>query len=140
MRGFRVTTTQTEPGRAVLALVGEVDLSSAPEFAAELNRAVDGGARLLVIDLLATTFIDSTALRVLLQGQKRLQSLGGRMCLVCSDRSIWKIFAITGLDEVFPRYPTVSKALAWETEEDAVVDDAGREASAAPTIATGPAS
>jgi anti-sigma B factor antagonist len=87
----------------------------APEFSRELMAAVELGARFIVIDLGQATFIDSTALRVLMQGRARFEACGGSMSILCPDKKLWKIFEITGLTELFPRYWTVEEARSVES-------------------------
>jgi anti-sigma B factor antagonist len=95
----------------VIALSGEVDLYTAPEFKQQLLDVIGRGAKHVVVDLTETTFIDSTTLGVLVGGVKRLRPEGGKVSLVCSDRNITKIFEITGLNKVFPIYDTRAEAL-----------------------------
>jgi anti-sigma B factor antagonist len=95
----------------VIALSGEVDLYTAPEFKQQLLDVIGRGAKHVVVDLTETTFIDSTTLGVLVGGVKRLRPEGGKVSLVCSDRNITKIFEITGLNKVFPIYGTRAEAL-----------------------------
>jgi anti-sigma B factor antagonist len=125
MRGFRITTTQIQPDLVVVALSGEVDMNAAPDFGDALTTAVDSSPRFVVIDLGNTTFIDSTALRVLMQGRKRLEALGGGMSIVCPNRLVWKIFEITGLVDLFPRYSTLDEAVGRQTAKDARTDADG---------------
>ena len=125
MQAFTVATTRIEDDAALVSLSGEADLSAAPEFERELAKAVELSPRLIVIDLQQTTFIDSTALRVLIQARKQVEARGGRICCVCPDRLTWKIFEITGLAEVFLRYASVSEALRGERELYARVADVG---------------
>jgi len=98
---FDVKTEQISDDTAVIALSGEVDLYTAPEFKQQLLETIGQGAKEVVVDLSDTTFIDSTTLGVLVGGVKRLRPNGGRLSLVCTDRNITKIFEITGLDKVF---------------------------------------
>jgi len=109
---FSVNTEQVETGVQVIALTGEVDLYTAPEFKQELLRVIGEGAKQVVVDFSETTFIDSTTLGVLVGGVKRLRPEGGQLSLICSDRNIVKIFEITGLDRVFTIYGTRDEALA----------------------------
>ena len=74
--------------------------------------AVVGIAGELVIDMTEATFLDSTALGALVGAVKRLQSVGGELSLVCTDRSIVRIFEITGLDRVIPLHRTLDDALS----------------------------
>jgi anti-sigma B factor antagonist len=108
---FGVKSEQLDGQRAVIALTGEVDLYTAPDFKSELIRVIEGGATTVVIDFTDTSFIDSTALGVLVSGLKRIRPRGGQLPLVITDRNIKKVFDITGLDRVFPIHETRSAAL-----------------------------
>jgi anti-sigma B factor antagonist len=108
---FRIQTHEAGAGSWVIELGGEVDLYTAPELKQELIRIIDSGAKVVVVDLQETTFIDSTTLGVLLGGVKRLRPTGGSLLLVCSDRNIRKIFEITLLDRVFSIFETREEAL-----------------------------
>ena len=109
---FDVKTEKVDESTYVLALAGEVDLYTAPEFKQQLLDVIGAGGKDVVVDFSDTTFIDSTTLGVLVGGVKRLRAQEGRLSLVCSDRNIRKIFEITGLDRVFTIYPTRDEALA----------------------------
>ena len=109
---FDVNTEKVDESTYVIALTGEVDLYTAPEFKQQLLDVIGKGGKDVVVDFSDTTFIDSTTLGVLVGGVKRLRAQDGRLSLVCSDRNIRKIFEITGLDRVFTIYPTRDEALA----------------------------
>jgi anti-sigma B factor antagonist len=109
---FDVQTERVDDSTYVIALTGEVDLYTAPEFKQQLLDVIAKGAKDVVVDFTNTTFIDSTTLGVLVGGVKRLRAQDGRLSLVCSDRNITKIFEITGLDRVFTIHPTRDEALA----------------------------
>ena len=108
---FGIESEELDGDRAVIALRGEVDLYTAPEFKQQLLEVIDQGGRDVVVDLSNTTFIDSTTLGVLVGGVKRLRANDGQLSLVCSDRNITKIFEITGLDRVFPIHENRKAAL-----------------------------
>jgi anti-sigma B factor antagonist len=109
---FDINTEQVGDGAYVIALAGEVDLYTAPEFKQQLLDVIAQGGKDVVVDFTNTTFIDSTTLGVLVGGVKRLRSNDGQLSLVCSDRNITKIFEITGLDRVFTIYPTREEAIS----------------------------
>lgn len=109
---FDIKKEQAAEGVFVIALTGEIDLYTAPEFKQQLLDVIGQGARHVVVDLTDTTFIDSTTLGVLVGGVKRLRPEGGQLSIVCSDRNITKIFEITGLNKVFPIYETRAEVLA----------------------------
>ena len=106
---FDIKTEQVSGETYVIALTGEIDLYTAPDFKQQLLDVIGQGAKHVVVDLTDTTFIDSTTL---VGGVKRLRPNEGRLSIVCSDRNITKIFEITGLNRVFPIHATRSEALA----------------------------
>ena len=104
---FDIKAEQAADGVYVIALTGEVDLYTAPEFKQQLLDVIGKGATTVVVDLTDTTFIDSTTLGVLVGGVKRLRpERAASSSIVCSDRNITKIFEITGLNRVFPIHAT----------------------------------
>ena len=116
MRELDITTEEAGAGVAVVALAGEIDLYTCPEFKQELLRVIADGASLVVVDLTGTTFIDSTALGVLVQAVQRLRETdGGRFGLVVTDENIRRIFEMTGLERVFPIYGSRDEALSDQT-------------------------
>jgi anti-anti-sigma factor len=70
---FDIASDKPSEGVFVIALSGEVDLYTAPEFKQQLIDAVAEGAKHVVVDLSKTTFIDSTTLGVLVGGVRRLR-------------------------------------------------------------------
>jgi anti-sigma B factor antagonist len=109
---FEIKTERLDDNAYVIALSGEVDLYTAPEFKQQLLDVIGQGAKDVVVDFSDTTFIDSTTLGVLVGGVKRLRTNEGQLSLVCSDRNITKIFEITGLDRVFTIYASRAEAVS----------------------------
>src|ERR687898_2552018 len=109
---FDIKTEHVGDAAHVIALSGEVDLYTAPEFKQQLLEVIGQGGKQVVVDFTDTTFIDSTTLGVLVGGVKRLRTNEGQLSLVCSDRNITKIFEITGLDRVFTIYASRDEAVS----------------------------
>ncbi len=86
----------------VIAVAGEIDVATAPLLRETLHRLIAQGSSTVVLDLLQVTFLDSTALGVLVGALKRCRELGGELSIVVTDPRIMKIFEITGLTKVFP--------------------------------------
>jgi anti-sigma B factor antagonist len=108
---FQIETSTEGAHEYVLSPSGELDLYTAPELKSELLRVAAEGATRVVVDLGATTFVDSTTLGVLLGAAKRLRMNGGDLVLVCADRNIRRILEITLLDRVFTIYERRADAL-----------------------------
>jgi anti-sigma B factor antagonist len=104
----RVIDTQT----SVLSVEGELDLASAPKLKWAMADVLDAGATRLVVDLSLVTFIDSTALGVLV-GVHRSLKAGMRMGIACSHPDVLNIFELTGLDSTFDMFSTFDDALAY---------------------------
>lgn len=66
---FAVEPT-TVRGRPALAVHGDLDLGTAPQFAAAVQAHFATGASTLVIDLTETTFVDSSGIRELARAAK----------------------------------------------------------------------
>ncbi len=65
-----------DDGSYRLALTGELDLATVPEFERALRTACADGARAVTIDLSGLTFIDSTGLRAILEGHQICSTQG----------------------------------------------------------------
>ena len=108
---FRIEEESPLPATKVLIVHGDADLHSAPELRERLRDAIDEGATTLVVDLSATTIIDSTWLGVLLGEMKRLREQDGQIRLVVPRPEVRRVFEITMLDRVLPLYESQAEAL-----------------------------
>jgi anti-sigma B factor antagonist len=109
---FAISEEPLGSDRHVIAVQGEIDLFTAPELKQVLAEAIEQGRLRIVVDLTGTTFLDSTALGVLIGAVKRLRSREGALAIVNTDDSIAKTFEITGLDQIFTITVTRDDALA----------------------------
>lgn len=107
-------TEQVGDGVYVVAPAGELDLYTCPEFKDALLRVIGTGARHVVVDLSLTTFVDSTALGVLLRGDERLKEANGRLSVVCPDEKVLRVFEVTGLHRVFEIHGSRAEALGGD--------------------------
>lgn len=103
-------------GAHVVAVRGEVDLFTAPEFKQRVMAPIGAGVDHVVVDLMETTFIDSSSLGVLIGAHRRLKARGGRLVVACAEEAIIKTFRITGLDTVFTLTESVEAALSEDAE------------------------
>jgi anti-sigma B factor antagonist len=98
---FRIDDEDVDGETHVVAVTGEIDLFTVPEFKKHIAAAIEAGTTRIVVDLGNVTFIDSSSLGVLIDAHKRLARGDGSLVIVCHDRAIMNTFRITGLDEVF---------------------------------------
>jgi anti-anti-sigma factor len=92
------THVEARNGVARLALVGELDMGTAPAFLEQLTWVDQDGASAVMLDLRDVTFVDSTGLRAFLQAYERAKTRGYRLILVGANEHIRRLFALTRTD------------------------------------------
>ena len=94
----------------VVVATGELDAFVAPDLTASLHD-VDAAAH-LVVDLANVSFMDSTALGVLVRVARERGARGAALRVVLPQGSARRIFEITALDRVLPIAPDRAAAVA----------------------------
>jgi anti-sigma B factor antagonist len=109
---FELFEDEVDERTHVIAVSGEIHVSTAPQFSHRLNDAIGQGKTAVVLDLADVSFIDSTGLSVLLNGLRRVTRSGGRMALVCTNPTVLRLFEITRLDTTFEIVSSREAAIA----------------------------
>lgn len=91
-----------EPEVVVLTASGELDAYSAPELRERLDEAHADDARPFLADLSKISFLDSTALGVLVRALKDEVERGRPARVVLPETTARRIFEITMLDRALP--------------------------------------
>ena len=95
-------SSRSQGDYVVLALVGEIDLYTAPRLQSELTSALsDGKPTQIVVDMSGVEFCDSTGMNVLLAAHRAATERGGQLALAAPRPSVRKILEVTGLQSVF---------------------------------------
>jgi anti-sigma B factor antagonist len=108
-RGLRgLIATQPEPplriqierssDRDCVAVLGELDIATAPSLDDAVLGLEDARPGLLVIDLTGVSFIDSTGLSVLLTASNRAREQGRRLVVVRPPLPALRVFTLTRVD------------------------------------------
>jgi anti-sigma B factor antagonist len=113
---FAIIEQRPDDRTVVIACEGELDLSTAPQLKWRLVDALEGGRTAIVVDLGDVTFMDSTALGVLV-GVRRSLDVGARLAVVCTHPGVVNIFQVSGLDGAFDICATRDEALAHVRRE-----------------------
>ncbi len=113
---FGIVQSEPDAQTTVVSVEGDLDLSTAPRLKWMLVDALEQGHRRLIVDLSATTFMDSTALGVLVAVWRRLES-GERLTIVCTSPDVLKIFEYAGMDGAFAIFSTLNEAQAHTREQ-----------------------
>jgi anti-sigma B factor antagonist len=98
---FELSEEDVDERTHIIAIAGEIHVSTAPRFSVLLDDAIGRGKTAVVLDLSDVDFIDSTGLSVLLNGLRRVTRQRGRMALVCTNPTVLRLFEITRLDATF---------------------------------------
>jgi anti-sigma B factor antagonist len=109
---FRTSERDVDDRTTVIAVDGEIHVSTAPEFSGVLSASLASGRTRLVLDLTGVMFIDSTGLSVLLNALRRITRAGGAMAVVCSNPTVLRLFEITKLDSTFDLHAELEPAIA----------------------------
>ncbi len=90
-------TTCSPPGTAASSLrpAGELDIATAPEIDAALERLRREGATELVLDLRGVAFMDSSGLRVILRWNELAARDGCRFVLIRGSDLVQRVFEAT---------------------------------------------
>lgn len=98
-------------GVPVVVAPEEIDITNAAGLRAALLEAAAHGNGRLMVDMARTQFCDSAGLNVLVRAHKRAQADGAEL-LVISAAAVLRIFAVTGIDQLIPNFPSLEQALA----------------------------
>ena len=109
---FDLSEESLDGSTHLIAVRGEVHVSTAPEFSERLNDAIAGGKTGVVIDMTGVDFLDSTGLSVLLNALRRVTRQQGTLALAVSNPTVLRLFEITRLDSTFDILPDRDAAIA----------------------------
>jgi anti-sigma B factor antagonist len=98
---------------AVLVAGGEIDYEASPQLKEHIVSQIKSGRRRLVLDLSSATFIDSTAIGVLVGAVTKLDEAGGgSLAVVCEHEKVLQIFEMVGLDSLIALHRSRAEALS----------------------------
>jgi anti-sigma B factor antagonist len=88
-------------GLPVLAVEGEVDLSTSPQLRSSILGEVAPGRASLLLDLGGVTYMDSSGLATLVEALQLTRSHGGEIVLFGLTPQVRSIFELAQLHKVF---------------------------------------
>lgn len=98
---------------AVVNVSGELDIATAPQLVDALEQAHDAASSKVVVNLLGTSFIDSTGLTTLFRAHRRAEESGnGDFAIVCGPDNVevLRVMDLMGFNDVFTLYESLSAA------------------------------
>jgi anti-sigma B factor antagonist len=98
---------------AIVVLPVEIDVSNAQWVFDQLSSVFAAGATVVVADLTATVFCDSTGLSTLLRVQRQAAADGAQLRLAISPGGpVQRVFDLMALDRLLPVYTSRAQATA----------------------------
>jgi anti-anti-sigma factor len=106
-------THRDEPASIVAHIAGDVDLAVADRLRSDLEHAFADHDGAVVLDLTATTYLDSSGVRLLFDVASSLQRSGRQLALLATDEAIVRrVLVLSKLDEHVPVANDLATALA----------------------------
>ncbi len=99
-------------GVPVLAVAGRLDSTNAAAFDQEAEKLAAEEPDWVILDLTALDFISSAGLRSLLILAKSLRKHHGELHFAGMQPQVQEVFAISGFENLFKRFPSVQAAFA----------------------------
>ncbi|MGW6215148.1 STAS domain-containing protein [Streptomyces sp. NPDC055109] len=103
-------TQSSSTGMRVLKLCGEIDADTADGLREALS--VDDSVPRSVLDLSIVTFMDSSAISVLVAARRDATAAGGWIRMAALTEPVQRVVEVVGLDTIISCYPTLPQALA----------------------------
>jgi anti-sigma B factor antagonist len=94
----------------IVTVEGELDLASADGLYRRGRAAIGRHARLLLLDLAAVSFCDSSGLNAFVRIANEADAAGCSYGLVAPQPMVLKVLRITGLDQRLPIFRSVEEA------------------------------
>jgi len=95
-------------GIITFSVTGELDLLTAPQLVAHVDRLLRVEPADVVLDLGETQFIDSAGLAILLNLQRRLERRKHRLRVLCDDGPVRRVIEMARLEETLGVVPSSS--------------------------------
>jgi anti-anti-sigma factor len=103
------------PGLVVVPLPEELDVGNSARTGAELAEAAVQGT-IVVADMSATRFCDSSAVAALIRADRALAAAGAQLRLVLTSPAVARILAVTGAADVLSVFPSLEQATSREDD------------------------
>jgi anti-sigma B factor antagonist len=97
---------------AVVTATGEIDLTNAEGLRDALLSALNAGALGLVVDMTATTFIDSAGVTALVRASRRSTATEATVRLAVIAPAVLRVLNLVGIDQLVQVHPSVADAVA----------------------------
>jgi anti-sigma B factor antagonist len=103
---------QQHDEHVVIALPEEIDVTNSPDLCEALAEAIGRHPAVVIADMTATTFCDSSGMGVIVGAYRQAVAAGTDMRLVIGHPAARRVFELNGIDTVISIYPDLPAALS----------------------------
>ncbi len=101
----------------IIHLFGELDHHYAQEIRDKIDAKIwSSDVDTLILELSNVAFMDSSGIGVLMGRYKLMQAQGGRIVIAGISKSIEKLWEVSGLGKIIPRYGDIAQALGGRSQ------------------------
>ena len=104
---------------AVVTLPAEIDITNADAIGEALSSAIVGGAGIVIADMTATTFCNSSGISVLVQAHRQAAANRAELRLVVLAAAVLHALTLVRVDFLLPIYSSLDAALVPEAAPEA---------------------
>lgn len=98
--------------KLLVTLIGELDHHSAEEARVKIDDRIDrDNIKKVILDFNGVTFMDSSGIGVVIGRYKKMQLRKGNCCIADVNKTINKVFELSGLYKIIKAYTTVDEAV-----------------------------
>ena len=113
---FQATASELDGGIQLLAVNGELDLSTATQLQGPLEKAIASPQAAVLIDLTDCAFIDSTGIALIVRAWQRIDAGAGNggeggLVLCCQNEQVRRVLEVTGLEHSLRVFQTRDEAV-----------------------------
>ena len=95
----------------VETFAGRFDQHARQDFKWRIDHAINHGYRFVVLNMVAVSFVDSSALGWLVLAQRRFHRIGGQMCIIAPAGFVRDILELTEIGEWIPIFTSEDDAI-----------------------------
>jgi anti-sigma B factor antagonist len=107
-----VTDAQPVTEPVIVRLPTEIDIANAEDVGEQLRCAFTPGITLVIADLTAAVFCDSSGLRQLLLAHRRAKARRAEVRFAIPHREMLAVLQVTELDRLLSVYPSLDAAVS----------------------------
>ena len=96
----------------ILDLNGPFVMADAPKFKARIQEVLDGGAKLLAVNLSAVSYLDSSGIGAIVGAFSKIKGAGGQCKFFAPSDQVLKVLKMVKLDTILDLRPDESTALS----------------------------